>query len=54
MSKNGRTGPEAELEAARDKARWILENHRPDPLDELAQVEIGRVLAAADHEIKGS
>jgi trimethylamine--corrinoid protein Co-methyltransferase len=53
VSRNGLTGPEAELEAAREKARWILESHRPDPLDEMVQAELVRVLAAADHEIRG-
>jgi trimethylamine--corrinoid protein Co-methyltransferase len=52
-SKNGRGGPQAEVESAREKARWILNNHRPDPPDEVTQAEMQRILAAADHEIKG-
>jgi trimethylamine--corrinoid protein Co-methyltransferase len=52
-SKTGRTGPEAEIEAARENARWIIENHQPDPLDEAVRLELANILAAADHEIRG-
>lgn len=53
-SKKGRTGAGAEIETAREKARWIIDNHRPEPLDAAVQAELQRVLAAADHEIKGA
>jgi trimethylamine--corrinoid protein Co-methyltransferase len=51
-SKDGRAGPEAELETARHRARWIIDHHRPEPLGDAAQAELARILAAADREIK--
>jgi trimethylamine--corrinoid protein Co-methyltransferase len=51
-SKRERTGATAEIETARERARWIIDNHRPDPLDGAAQVEMDRILAAAEREIK--
>ena len=43
--------PEPELETARRQLRWILHHHHPVPLDEPAQAELARILAAADREI---
>jgi trimethylamine--corrinoid protein Co-methyltransferase len=39
------------VEVAREKVDWILENHHPEPLDEAAQSELKRILAAAEHEL---
>jgi len=39
------------VEVAREKAAWILENHHPEPLEVAQQVELARILAAADGEI---
>jgi hypothetical protein len=36
---------------ALEKVRWILENHQPQPLDEAQQVELARILDAADREL---
>jgi trimethylamine--corrinoid protein Co-methyltransferase len=52
-SKNGRLGPDAEIESARETARWILQNHWPEPLDHLTQQELQRIMATADREIRG-
>jgi trimethylamine--corrinoid protein Co-methyltransferase len=38
-------------EVARERVRWILKNHHPEPLDEAKQRELTRILAAADREI---
>jgi trimethylamine--corrinoid protein Co-methyltransferase len=38
-------------EVALEKVRWILENHQPQPLDEAQQVELARILDAADREL---
>lgn len=40
------------IETARQKAKWIFENHTPEPLDEKTQLELERILATADQEIK--
>ena len=39
------------VEVAREKIRWIIENHRPDPLEENKQAELSRIVAAADKEL---
>jgi trimethylamine--corrinoid protein Co-methyltransferase len=52
-TKRGRTGATAEIETAREQARWIIENHNPDPLDGNAQRELARIVAAADRELRG-
>jgi trimethylamine--corrinoid protein Co-methyltransferase len=39
------------VEVAREKAAWILENYRPQPLEEAKQKELARILAAADRHI---
>lgn len=41
------------VEYAREKVAWILENHHPEPPSPEVQVEIDRILAAADKELKG-
>lgn len=38
-------------EVARERVRWIIANHKPDPLEEKKQTELTRVLAAADKEL---
>lgn len=40
-------------EYAREKTQWILDNHHPEPPSEDVQIEIKRILAAADKELKG-
>jgi trimethylamine---corrinoid protein Co-methyltransferase len=48
-------GPEGKYrdprEYAIDRAKWILANHQPQPLDEKKQHELDRILAAADKEL---
>ncbi|HNA89410.1 MAG TPA: trimethylamine methyltransferase family protein [Anaerolineales bacterium] len=39
------------IEVAREKAKWILENHQPTPLEPAEQAEIDRILAAAEKEL---
>ncbi len=39
------------VEVAREKVRWILENHYPEPLEEVQQVELKRILLAAEGEL---
>ena len=39
------------LEVAREKVRWILENHQPEPLDEVKQKELTRILESAGREL---
>jgi trimethylamine--corrinoid protein Co-methyltransferase len=39
------------VEVARERVRWILNNHRPEPLEEAKQAELTRILAAADREL---
>jgi trimethylamine--corrinoid protein Co-methyltransferase len=41
------------LEVAREKVKWILDHHQPEPLDEIQRVELARILAAADRELVG-
>jgi trimethylamine--corrinoid protein Co-methyltransferase len=38
------------VEAAREKAGWILENHQPEPLERNQQNELARILASAENE----
>jgi len=40
------------VEVAREKVRWILENHHPEPPSADVQKEIDRILVAADREVK--
>jgi trimethylamine--corrinoid protein Co-methyltransferase len=39
------------LEVAREKVRWILDNHQPEPLEHAQQAELARILVAARGEI---
>ncbi len=39
------------LEAARQKVKWILDNHQPEPLEEAKRAELARILAAAEREL---
>jgi trimethylamine--corrinoid protein Co-methyltransferase len=39
------------LEVAREKVRWILDNHQPEPIEGPQQAELARILAAADREL---
>jgi trimethylamine--corrinoid protein Co-methyltransferase len=39
------------IEVAVEKTEWILENHHPEPLAEIQQVELNRILQAAGREI---
>ncbi len=50
--KKGRMEPEGVIETAREKARWIMDNHEPDPLDDATAQELERILARADREIR--
>ena len=38
-------------EVARERVRWILENHQPEPLEKAKQDELTRILAAAEKEL---
>ena len=40
-----------EVEVAREKVAWILENHWPEPVEAAKQAELTRILAAADGEL---
>lgn len=39
------------IEVAHEKADWILANHHPEPLSELQQKELTRILSRADNEL---
>ncbi len=52
-SKKGNMGADGVIKAAWDKAMWILENHKPEPLDPRAQAEIDRIIATADRVMNG-
>jgi hypothetical protein len=39
-------------EYARQRVKWILENHHPEPLDLAQQQELTRLLAAAEREME--
>lgn len=39
------------IEVAREKVKWILENHQPEPLEPAQQIEFNRILAAAEKEL---
>jgi trimethylamine--corrinoid protein Co-methyltransferase len=38
-------------EVARERVRWILKNHQPEPLEKAKQDELTRILAAAGKEL---
>jgi trimethylamine--corrinoid protein Co-methyltransferase len=40
-------------EFARDQIAWILENHRPEPLEESIQQELARIISTATREFEG-
>ena len=40
------------VEVAKEKTDWILENHRPEPLDEAQKAEFERILQAAERELR--
>ena len=39
------------IEVARERVRWIIENHQPEPLEKSQQEELSRIVAAADKEL---
>jgi hypothetical protein len=39
------------LQVAKEKTRWILKNHHPEPLSETQQNELTRILQAAESEL---
>ena len=39
------------IEVARERVRWILDNHQPQPLEQAQKTELARILAAADREL---
>jgi trimethylamine--corrinoid protein Co-methyltransferase len=41
------------IEVAREKTAWILENHRPKPLEETQRAELARLVQAAERELAG-
>ena len=41
------------IEVAREKTDWILKNHHPEPLSEAQQIELTRILKAAEDELAG-
>jgi hypothetical protein len=49
--KKGGGGYRDPIEMAREKTEWILENHNPEPLPELQQAELKRILRTAEREI---
>jgi trimethylamine--corrinoid protein Co-methyltransferase len=51
-SKKGRTGAMGEIETARLEVRRILETHTPPPLDGAKTVELDKIIAAAERELK--
>jgi trimethylamine--corrinoid protein Co-methyltransferase len=36
---------------ANEKARWILENHQPAPLDEKLAAELSRIITAVERDL---
>jgi trimethylamine--corrinoid protein Co-methyltransferase len=50
---DGAGGVRDPIEVARDSVDWILKNHHPQPLERAQQVELVRILAAADRGIGG-
>ena len=39
------------VEVAREKTDWILEHHHPQPLEEVQQAELARILQAAERDL---
>jgi hypothetical protein len=48
----GTDSAEGVIQAAREKTAWILEHHEPEPLDQDSQIELEKIMAASDLEIK--
>jgi trimethylamine--corrinoid protein Co-methyltransferase len=48
---DGKGGYRDPVDVARERTAWILDNHRPIPLEEAKQAELIRILAAADEEL---
>ena len=40
------------VEYAREKTKWILDNHHPEPPSDDIQKEINRILSSAEKELK--
>jgi trimethylamine--corrinoid protein Co-methyltransferase len=40
------------VEVAQEKTDWILQNHHPEPLSEVQQSELARIVAAAEKELQ--
>ena len=53
----GQTDPSGKvrdpIEVAREKVEDIIQNHHPEPLEDVQKAELTRILAAADREIGG-
>ena len=53
----GQTDPSGKMrdpiEVAREKVEDIIQNHHPEPLEDVQKAELTRILAAADREIGG-
>ena len=47
----GSSGYRDPIEVARERTEWILNNHEPEPLLKEQQVELNRILKAAEREI---
>ena len=41
------------IEVASQKTEWILQNHELEPLEDNVQVELNRILAAAERDLAG-
>jgi trimethylamine--corrinoid protein Co-methyltransferase len=39
------------IQVAREKVEWILEHHQPEPLEDAQQMELKRILQAAEREL---
>jgi hypothetical protein len=39
------------IDVAREKTEWILQHHRPEPLEVAQQAELKRILQAAEREL---
>ncbi len=52
--RQGRKGAGGVIETAREKIKWIIDHHEPEPLDSAVQAELDQIVAAADREIKAA
>jgi trimethylamine--corrinoid protein Co-methyltransferase len=48
---NNAGGYQDPIEVAREKTKWILENHHPEPLSDVQKTELNRILQVADKEL---